>query len=89
MIKKSIRETQLIFLRAQTEFKTKTGSRLPDSAYDAQYQFHPQRKNGFGLSGGISAGYLYSARYKTKEGKDVEKVKSDFDLERFQIILYR
>ena len=47
--------------------------------------FTPKRKNGFGLSGGISAGYLYSARYKTKEGKDVEKVKSDFDLERFKL----
>ncbi|HQV59371.1 MAG: outer membrane beta-barrel protein [Chitinophagaceae bacterium] len=47
--------------------------------------FTPKRKNGFGLSGGISAGYLYSARYKTKDGKDVEKVKSDFDLERFKL----
>ena len=47
--------------------------------------FTPKRKNGFGLSGGISAGYLYSARYKTKDDKDVEKVKSDFDLERFKL----
>lgn len=49
------------------------------------FNFTPRRKNGFGLSAGISAGYLYSARYKTKEGGDVNKVKSDFDLEKFKL----
>jgi hypothetical protein len=49
------------------------------------FNFTPNRKNGFGISGGISGGYLYSARYKTKEGGDVKKVKSDFDLERFKL----
>lgn len=49
------------------------------------FNFTPQRKNGFGVSGGISAGYLYSARYKTKEGGDVNKVKNDFNLERFKL----
>ncbi|HMU44730.1 MAG TPA: outer membrane beta-barrel protein [Chitinophagaceae bacterium] len=49
------------------------------------FNFTPRRKNGFGLSAGVSAGYLYSARYKTKEGGDVDKVKSDFDLERFKL----
>ena len=47
--------------------------------------FTPRRKNGFGLSAGISAGYLYSARYKTKNDGDVHKVKDDFDLERFKL----
>jgi hypothetical protein len=47
--------------------------------------FTPNRKSGFGISGGVSAGYLYSARYKTKDGSDVKKVKSDFDLERFKL----
>jgi hypothetical protein len=47
--------------------------------------FTPGRKKGFGLSGGISAGYLYSARYKTKDGGDVNKVKNDFDLEPFKL----
>ncbi|MBL7723941.1 MAG: outer membrane beta-barrel protein [Chitinophagaceae bacterium] len=47
--------------------------------------FTPKRKNGFSISGGVSAGYLYSARYKTKDDGDVEKVKSDFDLERFKL----
>jgi hypothetical protein len=48
--------------------------------------FTPNRKNGFGLSAGISAGYLYSARNKTitsDEGK--EKAKDDFELERWKL----
>ena len=47
--------------------------------------FTPNRKNGFGISGGISAGYLYSARYKTKGNSDAAKIKSDFDLESFKL----
>jgi hypothetical protein len=46
--------------------------------------FTPNRKKGFGVSGGVSAGYLYSARYKTKNG-DAHKLKSDFDLEPFKL----
>jgi hypothetical protein len=49
------------------------------------FNFTPNRKKGFGISGGISAGYLYSSRYKTKTDGDVTKVKSDFDLESFKL----
>lgn len=49
------------------------------------FDFSPDRRNGFGISGGISAGYLYSARYKTIDGKDKNKVKSDFDLNRWKL----
>ena len=52
---------------------------------DGNVDFTPKRKNGFGFSGGVSAGYLYSARYKSKEGGDIDKVKSDFDLKRFKL----
>jgi hypothetical protein len=48
--------------------------------------FTPNRKKGFGLSGGISAGYLYSARNKTitsDEGK--QKSKDDFELEKWKL----
>ena len=45
----------------------------------------PRRKNGFGVSGGISAGYMYSTRVKTKQSDDVNKLKNDFDLERFKL----
>ncbi len=49
------------------------------------FNFTPNRKNGFGFSAGVSGGYLYSARYKTKDGGDVNKIKNDFDLERFKL----
>ena len=49
------------------------------------FNFTPNRKKGFGISGGISAGYLYSSRYKSKTNNDVSKVKSDFDLESFKL----
>ena len=45
-----------------------------------------RHSDGFGFSGGVSAGWLYSARNKTitsDEGK--KKAKDDFDLERFKI----
>ena len=48
--------------------------------------FTPGRSEGFGLSFGVSAGYLYSARNKTitsDEGK--KKAKDDFDLEKFKL----
>ena len=50
------------------------------------FNFTPGRKDGFGFSAGISAGYLYSARNKTitsDEGK--KKAKDDFELERWKI----
>lgn len=50
------------------------------------FNFTPNRKKGFGLSAGISVGYLYSARNKTitsDEGK--EKLKDDFELERWKL----
>ena len=49
------------------------------------FNFTPNKKNGFGLSGGISAGYLYSARQKTKMNGKVEKVKNDFDLQKWKL----
>ena len=49
------------------------------------FNFTPNRKNGFGFSGGISAGYLYSARQKTKMGGDKDKVRNDFDLKQWKL----
>jgi hypothetical protein len=52
----------------------------------ANLNFTPNRKNGFGLSAGISVGYLYSARNKTvtsDEGK--KKAKDDFELEKWKL----
>ena len=49
------------------------------------FDFTPRRKRGFGFSAGVSAGYLYSSRFKIKDGGDVNKIKDDFDLERFKL----
>lgn len=49
------------------------------------FDFTPKRRKGFGISAGISAGYLYAARYKTKDDGDVNKIKDDFNLERFKL----
>lgn len=45
----------------------------------------PKRSRGFGLSGGMSAGYLYSARQKTKNGSNKAKTHDDFDLRKFKL----
>jgi hypothetical protein len=49
------------------------------------FNFTPDRRNGFGFSAGISAGYLYSARQKVKISDDKFKVHNDFDLERWKL----
>jgi hypothetical protein len=49
------------------------------------FNLTPKRSKGFGFSAGVSAGMLYSARQKTKNDGDVDKTKSDFNLERFKL----
>ena len=49
------------------------------------FNFTPNKHNQFGFSAGISAGYLYSARHKTKDGDDKIKTRSDFELNRFKL----
>lgn len=49
------------------------------------FNFTPNRSKAYGFSAGISAGYLYSARHKTKNDGDIDKTKSDFDLERWKL----
>ncbi len=49
------------------------------------FDFTPSRYRGFGLSAGISAGYLYSARQKVKIDGDKNKLKDDFNLEKFKL----
>ena len=44
----------------------------------------PGKSNGLRLSAGVSAGFLYSSRFKTKEGGDIVIRRSDFDLEPFR-----
>lgn len=49
------------------------------------FNFTPELKKGFGFSAGMSAGYLYSARQKTKVGDDKDKLHNDFDLKRWKL----
>lgn len=50
------------------------------------FNFTPRREEGFGLSIGASAGYLYSARQKFKDGPGGKsKEHDDFDLRRWKL----
>lgn len=44
----------------------------------------PAKNNGLRISAGVSAGFLYSSRFKTKSNGNIQKIKSDFDLEPFK-----
>ncbi len=47
--------------------------------------FTPDRERGFGLSGGVSAGYLYSSRQKIKTDGDVDKEHGSFGLNAWKL----
>jgi len=47
--------------------------------------FTPNRRRSYGFSAGVSAGYLYSSRFKTKGGGEIRKLKDDFNLEAFKL----
>jgi hypothetical protein len=47
--------------------------------------FTPKRNKGFGFSGGMSAGYLISARQKIKQGNDKDKLHGNFGLEKWKL----
>jgi hypothetical protein len=49
------------------------------------FNFTPNRNEGFGFSAGISGGFMYSARQKTKMDGDKDKLKNDFDLKRWKL----
>ncbi len=49
------------------------------------FNLNPKSKNEIGFSAGMSLGYLYSARFKTKREGDVNKIRDDLDLEPFKI----
>jgi hypothetical protein len=47
--------------------------------------FTPGKNRGIVLSGGMSAGYLYSARQKFKVGGDKDKNHDNYDLRKFKL----
>jgi hypothetical protein len=48
------------------------------------FNFTPDRKQGFGFSAGISGGYLFASRQKIADG-DKNKLRDDFDLRKFKV----
>lgn len=50
------------------------------------FNFNPKKKRSYGLSAGVSAGYLYSSRQKLcSDLRGKEKIKNDFNLEPWKI----
>ena len=49
------------------------------------FNFTPKKRQNFGISAGVSAGWLYSARQKIKIDGDVNKTKGDFDLLKWKL----
>lgn len=73
--------TQIVLDNSTSYSKNKLAADYLTVPLMLNFNFTPNRKNGFGLSAGVSAGYLYSARQKTKSSADGKvKVWDDFDL---------
>lgn len=49
------------------------------------FNFTPNKRKGFGLSAGVSAGYLYSSRQKIKGDDGKHKLHDDFDLRNWKL----
>ncbi len=49
------------------------------------FNFTPGRDKGFGISGGVSGGYLYSSRQKINRGDDRDKTHDDFNLRKWKL----
>ena len=49
------------------------------------FNFTPNKRKGFGLSAGMSAGYLYSSRQKIKGEDGKRKLHDDFDLRSWKL----
>jgi len=79
-------KTMVIMDTSTTYEKNKLAADYVTIPMMLNFNFTPDRKNGFGLSIGASAGYLYNARQKTitaAHGK--EKNHDDFDLRDWKI----
>lgn len=49
------------------------------------FNLTPGRNKGFGFSAGVSAGFLYAARQKIKNNGRKDKLRDDFDLEKWKL----
>lgn len=76
-----------VFLDKSTEYsKNKLAADYLTAPIMLNFNFTPERKNGFGFSAGVSGGYLYSSRQKTITAEDgKKKTHDDFDLKRWKV----
>jgi hypothetical protein len=77
---------QIVLIDSPSHTKNKLAADYFTIPMMINFNFTPQRDDGFGLSFGVSAGYLYSSRQKFKGGEgDKYKTKGNFELEPWKI----
>jgi hypothetical protein len=78
--------TMITLVDSPTHTKNKLSTDYVTLPLMLNFNFTPRREEGFGLSVGVSAGYLYSSRQKFKGGSgDKYKSRGNFDLEPWKI----
>jgi hypothetical protein len=78
--------TMVTLVDSPTHTKNKLSTDYVTLPLMLNFNFTPRREEGFGLSVGVSAGYLYSSRQKFKGGSgDKYKSRGNFDLEPWKI----
>jgi hypothetical protein len=78
--------THVILMKDSSYNKNKLAADYLTVPLMINFNFTPRRERGFGLSAGVSAGYLYSARQKFKGGPGGKfKEHDDFDLRRWKL----
>lgn len=78
--------TKVILMKDSSYGKNKLAADYLTVPLMVNFNFTPRRERGFGLSAGVSAGYLYSARQKFKDGPGGKsKQHDDFDLRRWKL----
>jgi hypothetical protein len=76
--------TRISLLTGSTAKKVKLAADYLTVPMMLHFNSSPGTNKGLRLSAGASAGFLYSARFKTKSNGDVNKTSSDFDLGPFK-----
>src|SRR5215831_7672071 len=80
-VKYEVNPTKVIIDTSTTYSKNKLAADYVTVPLMLNFNFTPHRERGFGLSFGVSAGYLYSSRQKTiTEANGKHKTHNDFDL---------
>ena len=78
-------KTPLVVMRTDTIHKNKIAADYITVPLMLNFNFTPDRRHGFGLSIGVSAGYLYSSRQKIVGGSGKQKFYDDYDMRPWKI----